>query len=1607
MLLAGVVFAPANAADYSWNSGTATGGSGLWVTPSLWTPGSGPPTNAGDTAFITNFIAGANRTVTIDTSFTITDLTASSVTNNTLQRIITLNNGLTLQLTGNTILGSNTVFNIGNNTTGSSTLSNNNLTLRDNGTITLFGNSIANLSTLVVAGVFSNSSTSTIEGASGLGRLHFSDTGITTNRGAMNFIISSAAAAGQTGLVLRAATFHNSGTVNLGITGNTTARQSVFSNLFVNAGLLVLTNNSSNAGGSYSFTVTGGTVTNLATGTLRFVADGAGTGVRNVATLTGGGFVNLGTLTFLQTGGTAGNNNDLVLTDGSTFSNALGGQLIVATGNIGNIRVLANRSLNLGTNLVQAGTLHFLTAAGGNGFLDNAGVIQLDNANLVAAGNLTNLANGLIRVGVGNTGTLVNRVVNNPGGSLVANGGTLVLSVTPDQRGDILVTNTGTLQLGTGTLAWTNTGTLFLHGGTVLSGNLTNSGGGTIRGSGTINSFLVNLNGTLTATNGTLTLGSVSNAANGIIRLRDNGTLDVAGFANLGRIEFHGGNLASGVITNTSGAQINSLAGTGTFTSGRVLNQAGGSINATNGTLIFNGGLTNASGGHILISNATLQVGDWANVGNVTNQLLGTLAAGTTTNTGLIESFGALNSHVVNAGNLNLQAGSVTGTITNSGTLRVTNDAVTLTGFVNNTGNLELRSTGSLTGGTVTNSGTIATFAGGRVESLLVNRAAGTIQATNGTLTLGSVTNAGLVNIHAATVTGTVAWVSTGTLNFLTNGVLQGGALTNAGILNGAVGGLSEARIINTSSGTINATNLALNLAGGLINQGIVRIDASSTNVIGTVFDNSGGTVRLNNSGGTLTPAVLIISNQFLSDASGVITNTGGGAWRITFAGNQTTVTNAGLMDLRNTTGGAAGNTMGTLSYGGPVIASTNFVNTGTLIVGIGAAQLNRGFAVEGFARLRNEGSLVVSNDTSNTTAANAATLTFNSLGNQVHTNSATGVIALKGLGSGGRPANLEITTGRFLNEGLILSEINSASTNMFRNTAASAQAGFVNAGVIQVTGGALRLGMGAGLFTNTATGRILVENGVLHLAQGTVATGGDGRRVNNFGTVTLSSGATLSQGTAATTPNFALVINNSGATLQVTNGTGVLNSRFYSVDNQAGASVNVSNGTLRLLSGFQSQAGTITVRAGGLLDVQGNDGTNTVNNSGTVRLLATAANTATITSGSVTNLAGGAITGAGIWTTDRLVNEVGGVITANIAGASVAGLRFDTGATVANFGTLAVANGGTLIFGAASGTAIVTNAGAIALINGTFRSGDLTNTAGGVVRGSGIGTLTGRLINQVGGVVTSHNARLIFNNVVTNAGTFKMFNSIGTFNAAVVNSGAWIVDPTTNVFHSTLTVTTSGSISASAGDVFVFREDFINQSSQTLTWNTRSTSLNNFTNGVANLGAIFQFAGDGVTTQQFFHAGLTLTGGFLGLASTATETQMVSSFGAVVGFNNNFALGTLELTNTILKLSDTFGTVSPDDALTGGLFVKNLFLYQGAELIISNNMRVYFINSNDWATAGATVTLLGNAELHQLIPESLAVVPEPSVLLFLLTGGAILAARRRRRAASESVVGN
>ncbi|MEI8064042.1 MAG: hypothetical protein WCH84_08255 [Verrucomicrobiota bacterium] len=178
------------------------------------------------------------------------------------------------------------------------------------------------------------------------------------------------------------------------------------------------------------------------------------------------------------------------------------------------------------------------------------------------------------------------------------------------------------------------------------------------------------------------------------------------------------------------------------------------------------------------------------------------------------------------------------------------------------------------------------------------------------------------------------------------------------------------------------------------------------------------------------------------------------------------------------------------------------------------------------------------------------------------------------------------------------------------------------------------------------------------------------------------------------------------------------------------------------------------------------------------------------------------------------------------------------------------------------------------------------------------------------------------------------------------------------------------------------------------MAWNTLGTTPGNGPGG----GAKFLFSGSDVTsTQTFYTPGLLLTGGFDGAPNPSTTgVQNVNLIANVEGFSNNFALGQLWLTNTTLVLEQTPGML----AHNGALFVNDLYLFGNSQLVISNDMTVYFVNSNGWTLAD--ITLLGNAQIHQL---NSLVIPEPNVMLMWLCGMlTVWAARRRMRRNTQQV---
>ena len=188
------------------------------------------------------------------------------------------------------------------------------------------------------------------------------------------------------------------------------------------------------------------------------------------------------------------------------------------------------------------------------------------------------------------------------------------------------------------------------------------------------------------------------------------------------------------------------------------------------------------------------------------------------------------------------------------------------------------------------------------------------------------------------------------------------------------------------------------------------------------------------------------------------------------------------------------------------------------------------------------------------------------------------------------------------------------------------------------------------------------------------------------------------------------------------------------------------------------------------------------------------------------------------------------------------------------------------------------------------------------------------------------------------------------------VNSPGGVV---TSVTADAVVVTTNGYLTADNGSILTFKGNLTIQSTNSLAWDTMDALLGTNTYNIGT-GAKFLFSGASVTqTQAFTTPGLLLTGGFSGSPNPTTNgVQDVTTVSSVSGFNDNFAVAQLWLTNTTLSLASSL-PAGP----VGALFVQDLYLFGGSKLVISSNMSVYFINSNSWDMAN--ITLLGSAQIH------------------------------------------
>jgi len=1267
----------------------------------------------------------------------------------------------------------------------------------------------------------------------------------------------------------------------------------------------------------------------------------------NAGTISGNGSLNTGEVSgndgqnenIVNAGAIIATNGTLFVNPGdafssSGFSNGPGGTITIAT----NAAFVLNRTVNAWSNYgVFPGPVT-------NGNPVNAGMISLQGGSWSNyAGGVSDASRFLQNAGtISGFGVFSGSVTNQAGATIHATGGTLALQGTGafGQQGTLEVDGGATMLVSNanGLASVNNAGTINMNGGTLLAGAVTNAnwifGNGSITGS--VASGVINLSDSfLYASNGVLS-ASLGSFTNGVGVTM--GTLGTNATLN---VQMPGG------ITQP-------LINLGT------LSFAGGTLLA-NGT--SSGTISNEIGGVIL------------GVGNVTQTVAnnGTILAADPVGGLNVFSVGlsSVNSATIGASNgaiLNVVlSGGAGSTFNNNGSIVMIGGALVISngtpGLITN--NFFVSGVGTITPNIVNNGTIQATVNGGALDVSLLggtNISSGYLSAgTGATLQF---ENSSLVNL------GTIGPVGAGGGTIQFGPSVVGGILSNQGTIQG-INGLAFNTFVQNNN-YIYATNgeVSFNAVNGLANAGTINISNG-----GTLQSNSsnswsnagtinllGGTLRTG--GYTNAASSAIFTNSSLIAGYGTII--GGGAYGQTGAGFDKSFANLGTILATNPISGTSQTLY--ISTGGAT-SGNGIENLGTMIV-----SSNNTLALDrdGLPIL-NTGTITINDGT----LASTSTIT-NTLGGIIQGYGTLTASIVNQSGGTIRATNglLSMTSTVYpINAGTM--EIDNGATLTWDATNS-----WQNNGTVSLLGGTLRTGgptnafAGGEPFTNSSTGYIIGYGTLIGGGAYGISTSGFDKAILNLGTIVADGGtlvintgdSILSNGIA----NFGTMIVSNATDTLVLERSPTAGTNNFIINT---GTIQINGGTLTADTGITNQF--VSASLPGLIQGFGTIAlTNLLNNSGTIRSTNTS------------------VSGSGVL---QFVNPAGSALQINQGG------------------TLVVEGGSQMIFGSNTNAPLL-NSGTIVMNGGMLSSGMLTNdatfrgfgtiTSSIINSGTGLATslsaplyLTGSTIyNQNSGVLGANNGQLVVNTVFTNAGTVSFVNSLGTFNNAVVNQGAWISDPSTNMFLGTYTVATNGYINMAAGDVYMFQSNFVNVSSLSNQYNTL--------NG--------KFVMNGQGTQQFYVAGLNL-GGFASSIQPSNETYFSNGSGtfstnsfafargdAAFGYSNNFALGTLELSDlSTTVLMDTYGTVGSNDNQVAGLYLNTLTLDPGSLLIISNNVELYFETTNGvtgvgYGTLGAgdDILMLDGSSFHQL-----TVVPEPSILMLFSVGTVAIVGYRRRKA--------
>ncbi|MDB4473730.1 PEP-CTERM sorting domain-containing protein [Opitutaceae bacterium] len=716
-------------------------------------------------------------------------------------------------------------------------------------------------------------------------------------------------------------TFTNQGTVEANLNGATLTVDPA-STAFINTGNYRAVNGGVLVLNSGSFNNTSGTIQAQTNSTVRLSGSTAVTH----------GTLDVGPNATLQLAGGSFDSGNLTTSTGSTIestsgNNTLGGTLNLNPGANLNVKNASTLSLKTGGTYTIDGTLTMSSAGNLTDLVISSGDVTLAGSGKVVLDNNTNnriygtptsstlILNGLNLEGGGQLG--VNSMGVSSNATITANA-TTALTVDPSTTG---FTNTGTLKADGGTLALTG-GTYTNTGGTIESTSTTNSivqfngstfTGGTLQGSGllttvgsnTFNGISLNSGATLTIANatsgtfsgtfnnaGTLKLNSAGNltdaiAASGGLTLSGGGSVQLIGSNS--RIY---GTTAATTLTNTN----NKIHGYGQLGVNQLLfnNQSNVAADVSGQTLtvdasatITNTGLFKAeNGGTLTLQSSTFnnQTGGSIQSDASSNVFLSSL----TLNDGHLTGAGTFRNTVSSTyANLRIDSGT---------TLDIDNaTSATLTGTLNNAGQIHLNSVGNLTN-LIAGSGGLTLSGGGEIH--LYGHANNRIYGINGTTTLTNSNNT--IKGYGQIGVNQLKFVNQGTVTADTSGqtltIDTTNGLTNSGTLKSENGGtllISDSVLTSQSGATLNSGSgsvISISNSSTLNDttiSGTGSFISSSTNTFSNLTVASDATLDINNSTTATFTGTLNNSGKVKLNSAGNLTNfvVGSGGLNLTGAG--------------------------------------------------------------------------------------------------------------------------------------------------------------------------------------------------------------------------------------------------------------------------------------------------------------------------------------------------------------------------------------------------------------------------------------------------------------------------------------------------------------------------------------------------------------------------------------------------------------------------------------------------------------------------------------------------------------------------------------------------